>query len=61
MWDATIQEEAISYIFSYQTLTADKNQLVIKQCRGLLKSGRMYATIAVKLLNNHVLLCVINR
>ena len=25
MWDATIQKEAISYISSYQTLTADKN------------------------------------
>ena len=25
MWDTTIQKEAISYIFSYQTLTADKN------------------------------------
>ncbi len=24
LWDATIQEEAISYISSYQTLTADK-------------------------------------
>ena len=25
MWDATIQKEAISYISSYQMLTADKN------------------------------------
>ena len=25
MWDTTIQKEAISYISSYQTLTADKN------------------------------------
>jgi hypothetical protein len=27
MWEATIQEEAISYIFSYQTLTAAKNSI----------------------------------
>ncbi len=27
MWDATIQEEAVSYISSYQMLTADKKSI----------------------------------
>ncbi len=37
MQDAMIQEEAISYISSYQTLTADKNLKIIKQRRSSLK------------------------
>ncbi len=37
MWDAMIQEKAISYLSSYQTLTAEKNRTVIKQWQSLLK------------------------
>ena len=44
------KEEAISYISSYQTLTADKNSKLFKLVRSSKKSGRRYATIAVNLL-----------
>ncbi len=50
MWDNTIQEEAISYISSYQTLTSDKNSKQYEAMTKLVKkSGCIYATIAVKL------------
>jgi hypothetical protein len=46
------KEEAISYISSYQTLTADKNSKSNKARTKLKKQiGRRYATIAVNLLN----------
>jgi len=44
------KEEAISYISSYQTLTADKNSKSYQARTKLKKSGRRYATIAVNLL-----------
>ncbi len=51
MWDATIQKEAISYISSYQTLTANKNsEKLLSNDKAHYKSGRIYAIIVVKLL-----------
>jgi hypothetical protein len=42
------KEEAISYISSYQTLTANKNSKSCSACTKLKKSGFVYETIAVK-------------
>ena len=44
------KEEAISYISSYQTLTADKNSKTYWARKKLKKSGSIYGTIVVNLL-----------
>ncbi len=46
MWDTTIQEETISYISSYQTLTADKNSKSYQAMTKLVK--KMVADSASK-------------
>jgi hypothetical protein len=44
------KEEAISYISSYQTLTAEKIRKVLSSYEAQKKSGLIYETIAVNLL-----------
>jgi hypothetical protein len=46
------KEEAISYISSYQTLTADKKSKTYKARTKLKKNGSIYGTIAVNLLTH---------
>jgi hypothetical protein len=47
------KEEAISYISSYQTLTADKKiEKLLSSHEAQKKSGSIYGTIAVNLLNS---------
>ena len=50
MWDTTIQKEAISYISSYQTLTADKNSKRYEEMMKLVKKVVAYMRPVVKLL-----------
>jgi hypothetical protein len=54
MWDATIQKEAISYISSYQMLTADKNSKSYEAMTKLVKKVVAYESIAVKLLSTEL-------
>ena len=51
------KEEAISYISSYQTLTADKNSKSYTARTKLKKRGLIYETIAVKLLRVIIVVC----
>jgi hypothetical protein len=50
MLNATIGAEELTVISSYQTLPADKTKKVINQSQSSKKSGRISATIVVKLL-----------
>jgi hypothetical protein len=49
MWDATIQEEELAHILSYQTLSADKKCKSYQAWMNK-KNGHIHATIRVKLL-----------
>ncbi len=55
IWDATINEEELVYISSYQILSADKNMKSYYAQTKLVKNGYLYATIAVKLLTIHLM------